>query len=69
MKSARSGEHQRLPRQGGNTDIASYDTTGNTHECKFADADEAGWEAYFEDLFERLDRKILDEDKARYQGR
>jgi DnaJ family protein C protein 9 len=27
-----------------------------------------GWDAYFESLFERIDRKVLDEDKARYQG-
>jgi hypothetical protein len=27
-----------------------------------------GWEAYFETLFERIDRKVLDEDKAKYQG-
>jgi DnaJ family protein C protein 9 len=26
-----------------------------------------GWEAYFETLFERIDRKVLDEDKAKYQ--
>lgn len=28
-----------------------------------------GWEAYFETLFERIDRKVLDADKKKYQGR
>ena len=27
-----------------------------------------GWDAYFETLFQRIDRKMLDEDKVRYQG-
>ena len=45
-----------------------YDSTGRTDESGFADAEEMGWEAYFESLFERIDRKVLDEDKAKYQG-
>ncbi|WVR09421.1 hypothetical protein IAU60_006488 [Kwoniella sp. DSM 27419] len=44
-----------------------YDSTGRTDD-KFADAEEMGWDAYFESLFKRVDRKILDEDKERYQG-
>ncbi|RSH82293.1 hypothetical protein EHS25_006003 [Saitozyma podzolica] len=47
---------------------AEYDETGRTDESAFADAEEMGWDAYFESLFERIDRKVLDEDKARYQG-
>ena len=27
-----------------------------------------GWDAYFESLFQRIDRKVLDEDKVKYQG-
>lgn len=27
-----------------------------------------GWDAYFEQLFERIDGKMLDADKAKYQG-
>ncbi|GFZ50788.1 hypothetical protein JCM24511_08546 [Saitozyma sp. JCM 24511] len=45
-----------------------YDETGRTDESAFADAEEMGWDAYFESLFERIDRRVLDEDKARYQG-
>ncbi|KAL7422373.1 hypothetical protein Q5752_003019 [Cryptotrichosporon argae] len=44
-----------------------YDATGRTDEV-FAGAEEMGWDAYFELLFERIDRKVLDEDKAKYQG-
>ncbi|ORY35822.1 hypothetical protein BCR39DRAFT_512410 [Naematelia encephala] len=45
-----------------------YDETGRTDESQFADAEAMGWDAYFESLFQRIDRKMLDEDKARYQG-
>lgn len=43
-----------------------YDTTGRTEDSSFDH--EAGWDAYFSDLFERVDRKVLDDDKKRYQG-
>lgn len=46
----------------------SYDATGKTDELQFGDAEEAGWDAYFDDLFERVDRKMLDDDKEKYQG-
>ncbi|WWD19249.1 hypothetical protein CI109_103707 [Kwoniella shandongensis] len=44
-----------------------YDRTGRTDD-KFVEVEEMGWEAYFESLYKRVDRKILDEDKKRYQG-
>ncbi|KIR33471.1 DNAJ domain-containing protein [Cryptococcus deuterogattii MMRL2647] len=44
-----------------------YDETGRTDE-RFAGAEEMGWDAYFEGLYKRVDRKILDEDKKKYQG-
>ncbi|WWC71373.1 uncharacterized protein I206_105328 [Kwoniella pini CBS 10737] len=46
-----------------------YDLTGKTSD-KFEGIQdgEGGWEGYFESLFKRVDRKILDEDKERYQG-
>ncbi|WWC63507.1 uncharacterized protein I303_106110 [Kwoniella dejecticola CBS 10117] len=46
-----------------------YDATGKTSD-KFdgIGEGEGGWEGYFESLFKRVDRKILDEDKQRYQG-
>jgi DnaJ family protein C protein 9 len=46
----------------------TYDTTGKTAENAFADAEEMGWDKYFETLFTRIDRKALDVDKAKYQG-
>lgn len=27
-----------------------------------------GWDAYFESLFQRVDRKMLDDHKEKYQG-
>ena len=50
--------------------IRSYDETGRTDESFFSNGAPAdgGWEAYFEAVFKRVDKKILDEDKARYQG-
>lgn len=49
------------------TDTCRYDASGRTDD-KFADAEEMGWDAYFEQLFERIDGKMLDADKAKYQG-
>ncbi|RXK36945.1 DNAJ domain-containing protein [Tremella mesenterica] len=43
-----------------------YDETGRTDEGM--EVPEGGWDDYFESLFKRVDRKMLDEDKARYQG-
>ncbi|ORX38300.1 hypothetical protein BD324DRAFT_620335 [Kockovaella imperatae] len=45
-----------------------YDTSGRTDENAFTDAEEMGWDAYFASLFQRIDRKMLDDDKAKYQG-
>ncbi|KAL1713157.1 hypothetical protein EV715DRAFT_277464 [Schizophyllum commune] len=44
-----------------------YDQTGRTDEG-FGDVDEDGWEAYFEDLFDRVTRGKLDELKKEYQN-
>ncbi|OCF32688.1 DNAJ domain-containing protein [Kwoniella heveanensis BCC8398] len=44
-----------------------YDSTGRTDD-KFQGAEEMGWDAYFESLYTRVDRKILDDDKKKYQG-
>jgi hypothetical protein len=44
-----------------------YDATGRTDD-KFIDAEEMGWDAYFGTLFERLDGKMLNEHKSKYQG-
>ncbi|WVF67482.1 hypothetical protein IAT40_002238 [Kwoniella sp. CBS 6097] len=44
-----------------------YDSTGRTDD-RFQGAEEMGWEAYFESLYTRVDRKILDDDKKKYQG-
>ncbi|CAK5277700.1 unnamed protein product [Mycena citricolor] len=44
-----------------------YDRTGKTDEG-FDDVAEDGWEAYFEDLFDRVTRGKLDEMKKEYQG-
>jgi len=46
----------------------TYDATGKTTESAFVDAEEMGWDAYFETLFTRIDRAVLDEDKQKYQG-
>ncbi|KAH7889709.1 hypothetical protein F5I97DRAFT_1802658 [Phlebopus sp. FC_14] len=46
-----------------------YDRTGMTGEGLGAEADEdGGWEAYFEDLFDRVTRGRLDDMKKQYQG-
>ena len=49
---------------------ARYDTTGRTSESLFESvaSGEGGWEAYFEEVFGKVSRDQLDEDKARYQG-
>jgi DnaJ-class molecular chaperone len=44
-----------------------YDRTGKTDEG-FEMAGEDGWEAYFEEMFERVTRGKLDEMKKDYQG-
>ncbi|RXW20902.1 hypothetical protein EST38_g4975 [Candolleomyces aberdarensis] len=45
-----------------------YDKLGKTDEGFELAAGEDGWEAYFEDLFDRLTRGKLDELKKEYQG-
>ncbi len=47
-----------------------YDSTGRTNESLFESvaSGEGGWEAYFEEVFEKVSRDRLDEDKTRYQG-
>jgi DnaJ family protein C protein 9 len=47
---------------------ARYDKTGRTDEGFELDAGEDGWEAYFEEMFERVTRGKLDEMKKEYQG-
>lgn len=46
-----------------------YDKLGKTDEGFELAAGEDGWEAYFEDLFDRLTRGKLDELKKEYQGK
>ncbi|PCH38208.1 hypothetical protein WOLCODRAFT_64435 [Wolfiporia cocos MD-104 SS10] len=45
-----------------------YDRTGKTDEGFELSPDEGGWEAYFEDLFDRVTKEKLDEMKKEYQG-
>ncbi|KIK59910.1 hypothetical protein GYMLUDRAFT_168765 [Collybiopsis luxurians FD-317 M1] len=45
-----------------------YDSTGKTDEGFSLDAGEDGWEAYFEEMFDRVTRGKLDEMKKEYQG-
>ena len=47
---------------------ARYDSTGRTDEGFELGAGEDGWEAYFEELFDRVTRGKLDEMKKEYQG-
>lgn len=47
---------------------ARYDKTGQTDEGFELAAGEDGWDAYFEELFERVTRGKLDEMKKEYQG-
>jgi len=46
-----------------------YDRTGRTDEGFELAAGEDGWEAYFEEMFERVTRGKLDEMKKEYQGK
>ena len=46
-----------------------YDSTGKTDEGLDLEPGEGGWEAYFEDLFDRVTREKLDEMKKEYQGK
>jgi DnaJ family protein C protein 9 len=46
-----------------------YDKTGKTDEGFDFGAGEDGWDAYFEELFDRVTRGKLDEMKKEYQGR
>lgn len=48
---------------------ARYDRTGKTDEGFEMAAGEDGWEAYFEQMFDRVTRGKLDEMKKEYQGR
>lgn len=45
-----------------------YDRTGKTDEGFELAAGDDGWEAYFEEMFERVTRGKLDEMKKEYQG-
>ncbi|KAJ7940653.1 hypothetical protein B0H13DRAFT_2246044 [Mycena leptocephala] len=45
-----------------------YDNTGKTDEGFDMGAGEDGWDAYFEELFDRVTRGKLDEMKKEYQG-
>jgi DnaJ family protein C protein 9 len=47
---------------------ARYDSTGRTDDALDLAAGEDGWQAYFEDLFDRVTRRKLDELKKEYQG-
>ncbi|KAF9482790.1 DnaJ-domain-containing protein [Pholiota conissans] len=47
---------------------ARYDSIGKTDERFELGAGEDGWEAYFEELFDRVTRGTLDEMKREYQG-
>lgn len=45
-----------------------YDKTGRTDEGAEFGPGEDGWEAYFEDLFEKVTKEKLDDLKKEYQG-
>jgi DnaJ family protein C protein 9 len=45
-----------------------YNATGKTTEGAGLDVGEDGWEAYFEQLFDRVNRDKLDDMKREYQG-
>lgn len=45
-----------------------YDKTGRTDEGFDLGAGDDGWDAYFEEMFERVTRGKLDEMKKEYQG-
>lgn len=67
MRRGGRGELERiqLPGDVEEADTIRYDSTGRTDEIKF---DEVSWDDYFSDLFEGVDRKILDDDRKKYQG-
>jgi hypothetical protein len=48
--------------------LLRYDLSGRTSEVAFDGAEEMGWAAYFDALFTKVDKKMLDEDKKAYQG-
>lgn len=45
-----------------------YDKTGRTDEGLDFGVEEGGWEAYFEELFDKVTKEKLDELKKEYQG-
>ena len=45
-----------------------YDRTGTTGESLIDPGDDGGWDAYFQDLFDRVTRGRLDQMKEEYQG-
>jgi DnaJ family protein C protein 9 len=45
-----------------------YNSTGSTEEALPLEEGEDGWNAYFKDLFDRVTKTRLDEDKKAYQG-
>ncbi len=45
-----------------------YDLTGKTDEGSDFGPGEDGWEAYFEELFDRVTKRKLDDIKKEYQG-
>jgi DnaJ family protein C protein 9 len=47
---------------------AHYDKTGKTSKGLDLDVGEDGWDAYFEQMFERVTKTSLDEMKQQYQG-
>lgn len=50
------------------TKRARYDKTGRTDDGAGLEPGEGGWEAYFEELFDKVTRGKLDEMKKEYQG-
>lgn len=45
-----------------------YDKTGRTDEGLDFGVEDGGWEAYFEELFDKVTKEKLDELKKEYQG-
>lgn len=46
-----------------------YDSTGRTSEVSLDDIGEGmEWSTYFEQVFTKVDKRMLDEDRVRYQG-
>lgn len=50
-----------------NAGLGRYDSTNSTSESSL-ETPEQGWDAYFASLFKKVDKRMLDEDKKRYQG-